>query len=132
MCISFCLYKAGAGLPDVLGGFGIATRLHQAALRLNACLLGQWGGQILRANGPNGLTAVAGVAERVVNAGIEDEASREVRIACVERRRPVVAELACAAKTRIVATTGSGQENKAICVTGLVTCYFITGHTVKF
>ena len=66
----------------LLGGFGIATRLQQAALHLNACLLGQWaGGQILLANGPNGLTDAAAVVVRAVTTGKEVEYPRVARTA---------------------------------------------------
>ena len=101
-----------------------------------ACLSGSFsglpvlGGQILRTNGPNGETAAAVVDARAAIAGTEAEEPSAVRTACVERRRPVVAVLPSAVKTRIVAIPGCGQEYGTARIAGLLTRYLVTAYTV--
>lgn len=56
------------------------------------------------------LAVVAVVVVHVVVARVEVEVPRVVRVAGVERTRPVVAVAACVVEAVIVTVAGSGQE----------------------
>ena len=57
------------------------------------------------------VAVVAVAVVRVVIAGIEVQVPRAVRMALVERSRPVVAVGACVAEATIVAIAGSGEKD---------------------
>ena len=63
-----------------------------------------------------------------MNAGIEEQVPREARIALAERSRPVDTVGACVAEATIVATAGSGEEDRVTVRTGyLVTICAVLG-----
>ena len=101
-----------------------------------ACLSGSFSGlpilevQLLRANGPNGLTVVAAAYVQAVNAGIEVEALRVERITRVERRGPVAAVRPIVKQVRTVTIPGSAQENETVGIPGLFTYLLVTLYAV--
>ena len=60
---------------------------------------------------PHGVPEVAVAAVRAVIAVIEEQVPRVVRIALVERSRPVVAAVACKVEAITAAIAGSGEED---------------------
>ena len=73
------------------------------------------------ANGPHRKTVVAVVVVHVGVARIEVEVPRVVRVACVERTRPVVAVVANVVELVVPTVARSGQEETSFndCVSGL-------------
>lgn len=82
---------------------------------------------MLRANRADGLTVVATVAVPVHVDRTEVEAPRAVRVALVERRRPIVAAAADIVEKRDVAIARSGKKNGV--AIGLA-CYLVTVYAI--
>lgn len=90
-----------------------------------------WGGQILRANGPDRETPVAVVVVRGHAARIEAEEAHGARVVRVARTGPVAAVAANEADARVVVVPSSREENGAVGIAGLITCNTISMHTVQ-
>ena len=76
----------------------------------------------------DGANALAAAAAAVVRADIaEEQAASEVAVARTERTRPIVAVATCIVEARIVAITGSRQEDTiAVALAG----YLIATNTI--